>query len=33
MKRMLFAVIAITLFALPSLAQMSEVRARVDGLT
>ena len=33
MKRMLFAVIAITLFALPSLGHMSEVRARVDGLT
>ncbi len=33
MKRTLFAMIAIAVLAMPSLAQMSEVRARVDGLT
>ena len=33
MKRMLFTAIAITIFAIPPLAQMSEIRARVDGLT
>ena len=33
MKQLLLALLAVTMFAAPSFAQMSEVKARVDGLT
>ena len=33
MKQFLLAMLAITILAAPSFAQMSEVKARVDGLT
>lgn len=33
MKQFLVAILAVTMFAAPSFAQMSKVKARVDGLT